>query len=227
MLDSRAFLSRGLTNRFYRATILATLLSIHPENPQARLLNQVVDVIASGGIVVYPTDSGYALGCHIGDKNALERIRTIRQLPAKHNFTLICRDLSELALYARVDNVAYRILKSHAPGPYTFMLTATNEVPRRLKHPKRKTIGLRVPDNAIAQAIIGQLNEPMMSVTLILPGEDIPMLDAYEINQTLGHQVDMVVDGGFCGMEPTSVVDLTADEPVVLRQGAGDTSLFG
>lgn len=176
--------------------------------------------------MVYPTDSGYALGCHIGDKNALQRIRTIRQLSDKHNFTLICRDLSELALYARVDNVAYRILKSHLPGAFTFILTATNEVPRRLKHSKRKTIGIRIPDNNIAQAIVAQLNEPMMSVTMILPGEDLPMLDAYEINQSVGHQVDLVVDGGFCGMEPTSVVDLTGEQPLVLREGAGDVSLF-
>ncbi len=205
---------------------MATLISIHPENPQARLVRQVVEVIDRGGVVVYPTDSGYALGCHIGDKAALERIRDIRKLPPRHNFTLICKDLSELALYARVDNVAYRILKSHTPGPYTFILAATNEVPRRLKHPKRKTIGLRVPDNAIAQAIIAQLHEPLMSVTLILPGEELPMLDAYEINQLLGHQVDLIVDGGFCGMEPTSVIDLSDEEPEVLRRGAGDTAVF-
>lgn len=205
---------------------MTQILTIHPENPQPRLLQQVVDKIAAGGIVAYPTDSGYALGCHIGDKNALERIRSIRQLPPKHNFTLICRDLSELALYARVDNIAYRILKSHTPGPYTFILAASNEVPRRLKHPKRKTIGLRVPDNAIAQAMLGLLGEPLMSVTLILPGEELPMLDAYEINSAIGHQLDMVVDGGFCGMEPTSVVDLSGEQPEVLREGAGDTSQF-
>lgn len=205
---------------------MSRILTIHPDNPQQRLIRQVADCIAAGGVVVYPTDSGYALGCHIGDKNALKRIRLIRQLPEKHNFTLICRDLSELALYARVDNVAYRILKSHLPGAYTFILAATNEVPRRLKHPKRKTIGLRVPDNNIAQAIIAELNEPLMSVTMILPGDDLPMLDAYEINQAVGHQVDLVVDGGYCGMEPTSVVDLTNEQPIVLREGAGDTSLF-
>lgn len=205
---------------------MSRILTIHPDNPQQRLIRQVADCIGAGGVVVYPTDSGYALGCHIGDKNALKRIRQIRQLPEKHNFTLICRDLSELALYARVDNVAYRILKSHLPGAYTFILAATNEVPRRLKHPKRSTIGLRVPDNNIAQAIVAELNEPLMSVTMILPGDDLPMLDAYEINQAVGHQVDLVVDGGYCGMEPTSVVDLTGEQPLVLREGAGDTSLF-
>lgn len=205
---------------------MSRILTIHPDNPQQRLIRQVADCIGAGGVVVYPTDSGYALGCHIGDKNALKRIRQIRQLPEKHNFTLICRDLSELALYARVDNVAYRILKSHLPGAYTFILAATNEVPRRLKHPKRSTIGLRVPDNNIAQAIVAELNEPLMSVTMILPGDDLPMLDAYEINQAVGHQVDLVVDGGYCGMEQTSVVDLTGEQPLVLREGAGDTSLF-
>lgn len=205
---------------------MSRILTIHPDNPQQRLIRQVADCIAAGGVVVYPTDSGYALGCHIGDKNALKRIRQIRQLPEKHNFTLICRDLSELALYARVDNVTYRILKSHLPGAYTFILAATNEVPRRLKHPKRRTIGLRVPDNNITQAIIAELNEPLMSVTMILPGDDLPMLDAYEINQAVGHQVDLIVDGGYCGMEPTSVVDLTSEQPIVLREGAGDTNLF-
>lgn len=205
---------------------LAKLFSIHPETPQTRLLTQACDIIAKGGVVAYPTDSGYALGCHIGDKGALERIRKIRQLPADHNFTLICRDLSELALYARVDNVAYRLLKSHTPGPYTFVLSATNEVPRRLKHPKRKTIGLRVPDNAIAQGVLSTLGEPIMSVTLILPGETLPMLDAYEIKDTLGHQLDLIIDGGFCGMEPTTVVDLTDDTPRLLRRGAGDVRAF-
>jgi tRNA threonylcarbamoyl adenosine modification protein (Sua5/YciO/YrdC/YwlC family) len=156
---------------------MSQFFQIHPENPQVRLIRQAATIVQEGGVIVYPTDSGYALGCHLGDKQALERIRKIRMLDEKHNFTLVCRDLSEVAIYAKVDNIAYRALRSHTPGPYTFVLLATNEVPRRLKHPKRKTIGLRVPDNAIAQSLLETLGEPMMSVTLILPGDDIPLLD--------------------------------------------------
>lgn len=205
---------------------MTQLLSIHPETPQPRLLRQAADALRAGEVIAYPTDSGYALGCHLDDKAAVDRIRRIRRLDDKHNFTLVCRDLSELANYARVDNVAYRLLKSHTPGAYTFILNATNEVPRRLKHPKRKTIGLRVPDNAIAQGILAELGEPVMSVTLILPGQDQPLLDAWEIKQELGNQLDLIVDGGFCGMEPTSVVDLTDEVPQVLRVGAGNTDSF-
>jgi tRNA threonylcarbamoyl adenosine modification protein (Sua5/YciO/YrdC/YwlC family) len=205
---------------------MSQILSIHPDNPQARLLAQAAEVVRGGGIVVYPTDSGYALGCHIGDKQALERVRRIRDLDAKHNFTLVCRDLSELALYARVDNICYRILRSHTPGAYTFVLAATNEVPRRLKHPKRKTIGLRVPDNNIAQGLLAELGEPLMSVTMILPGDDMPLLDPYEINDLLGHQLDVVIDGGFCGFEPTSIIDLSGETPEILRRGAGAVAEF-
>ena len=201
-------------------------LTIHPENPQSRFLNQAADIVRRGGIIAYPTDSGYALGCHIGDKNALERIRAIRKLDAKHNFTLVCRDLSELAVYAKVDNVAYRILRSHTPGPYTFVLQASSEVPRRLKHPKRKTIGIRVPDNLIAQGLLAALDEPLMSVTLIMPGESLPLLDPYEIRDLLGHQLELVIDGGFCGMEATSVVDLSTEIVEVLREGAGCVAEF-
>ena len=201
-------------------------LTIHPENPQSRFLNQAADIVRRGGIIAYPTDSGYALGCHIGDKNALERIRAIRKLDAKHNFTLVCRDLSELAVYAKVDNVAYRILRSHTPGPYTFVLQASSEVPRRLKHPKRKTIGIRVPDNLIAQGLLAALDEPLMSVTLIMPGESLPLLDTYEIRDLLGHQLELVIDGGFCGMDPTSVVDLSTETVEVLREGAGCVAEF-
>ncbi|MDG1662860.1 MAG: L-threonylcarbamoyladenylate synthase [Pseudomonadales bacterium] len=201
-------------------------LTIHPENPQSRFLNQAAEIVRSGGIIAYPTDSGYALGCHIGDKNALERIRSIRKLDAKHNFTLVCRDLSELAVYAKVDNVAYRILRSHTPGPYTFVLQASSEVPRRLKHPKRKTIGIRVPDNLIAQGLLTALDEPLMSVTLIMPGESLPLLDPYEIRDLLGHQLELVIDGGFCGMDPTSVVDLSTEVVEVLREGAGCVDKF-
>ena len=201
-------------------------LTIHPENPQSRFLNQAADIVRRGGIIAYPTDSGYALGCHIGDKNALERIRSIRKLDAKHNFTLVCRDLSELAVYAKVDNVAYRILRSHTPGPYTFVLQASSEVPRRLKHPRRKTIGIRVPDNLIAQGLLAALDEPLMSVTLIMPGESLPLLDPYEIRDLLGHQLELVIDGGFCGMDPTSVVDLSTETVEVLREGAGCVAEF-
>ena len=205
---------------------MSQFFQIHPENPQIRLIRQAATIVQEGGVIVYPTDSGYALGCHLGDKQALERIRKIRLLDDKHNFTLVCRDLSELAVYAKVDNIAYRALRSHTPGPYTFVLLATNEVPRRLKHPKRKTIGLRVPDNAIAQSLLDALGEPMMSVTLILPGDDLPLLDPYEIRSILQQQVDLVIDGGYCGMEATSVIDLSDETPVILRQGAGSTTEF-
>lgn len=201
---------------------MGEIVSIHPENPQQRLLDPVVDVIHRGGVIAYPTDSVYALGCHIGDKQAMDRIRAIRGLDKHHNFTLICRDLSELAAYARVDNVAFRALKHSTPGPFTFILKASSEVPRRLMHPKRKTIGIRVPDSPIVKLMLESLQEPMMSVTLMMPEEEYPMTDAYEINQFLGSRVDIVIDGGFCGMEPTTVVDMTEDTPTILRQGAGD-----
>jgi tRNA threonylcarbamoyl adenosine modification protein (Sua5/YciO/YrdC/YwlC family) len=205
---------------------MSQFFTVHPDNPQPRLLRQAADIIRDGGIVAYPTDSGYALGCHIGDKDALQRIRKIRKLDAKHNFTLVCRDLSALAVYARVDNVAYRALRSHTPGPYTFVLQASNEVPRRLKHPKRKTIGIRVPDNNVAQGLLAELEEPLMSVTLIMPGESMPLLDPYEIKDLLGTQIELVIDGGYCGMEPTSVIDLSGEYPEVLREGAGSVDEF-
>ena len=205
---------------------MSQFFQIHPENPQTRLIRQAATIVQEGGVIVYPTDSGYALGCHLGDKQALERIRKIRMLDEKHNFTFVCRYLSEFAVYAKVDNIAYRALRSHTPGPYTFVLLATNEVPRRLKHPKRKTIGLRVPDNVIAQSLLEVLGEPMMSVTLILPGDDIPLLDPYDIRSVLQQQVDLVIDGGYCGMEATSVIDLSDETPVILRQGAGSTAEF-
>lgn len=205
---------------------MSQFFQIHPENPQARLIRQAADIIRDGGVVVYPTDSAYALGCHIGDKNALDRIRRLRKLDDRHNFTLVCRDLSEIATYAKVDNTAYRLLRHATPGPYTFILRATSEVPRRLMHPKRKTVGLRVPDNNIAAALLADLGEPLMSVTLILPGEDYPLIDPYDIRQTLEHDVDLVIDGGYCGMEPTTVVDLAEDGPLILRAGKGDTAPF-
>jgi tRNA threonylcarbamoyl adenosine modification protein (Sua5/YciO/YrdC/YwlC family) len=199
---------------------------IHPDNPQARLIRNAADIIRGGGVVVYPTDSAYALGCQIGDKNALDRIRRIRKLDDRHNFTLVCSDLSEIATYAKVDNAAYRLLRHCTPGPYTFILKATSEVPRRLMHPKRKTVGLRVPDNRIAAALLADLGEPLMSVTLIMPGEEYPMIDPYDIRDTLQHEVDLVIDGGYCGMEPTTVVDLADDTPMVLRVGKGDIAPF-
>ena len=206
---------------------MSQFFQIHPDNPQARLIKQATDIVRKGGIIVYPTDSAYAIGCHIGDKKALERIRRIRQLDDKHNFTLVCRDLSELATFARVDNTQYRLLKACTPGPYTFILKATAEVPRRLMHQKRKTIGLRVPENPTAQALLAELNEPLMSVTLIMPGDADPLIDPYDIRTLLEHDVDLVIDGGYCGLEMTTVVDLADDEPVLVRQGKGDVAPFG
>lgn len=205
---------------------MSQFFQIHPDNPQARLVRQAVDIIRAGGIVVYPTDSAYALGCHIGDKSALDRIRRIRKLDVNHNFTLVVRDLSEIATYAKVDNTAYRLLRHATPGPYTFILKATSEVPKRLLHPKRKTVGVRVPENEIAMALLADLGEPLMSVSLILPGEDLPLIDPYDIRQTLEHDVDLVIDGGYCGMEPTTVIDLADEAPLILRVGKGDTTPF-
>jgi len=206
---------------------MAQLFQIHPDNPQPRLIRQAVEVIRQGGLVVYPTDSSYALGCQIGDKGAMERIRQVRQLDDKHNFTLVCRDLSEISSYAKVGNQHYRMLKVLTPGPYTFIFKATKQVPRRLQHPRRKTIGIRVPDNRIVQALLEELWEPLMSSTLILPGEQDPMTDPYEMKDTLAHQVDLVIDGGYCGYEPTTVVDMEDETPSVARVGKGDAELFG
>jgi len=205
---------------------MSQFFQVHPENPQSRLIRQAVEIIQKGGVIVYPTDSAYALGCHIGDRAALDRIRRIRKLDDRHNFTLVCRDLSEIAAYARVDNSVYRLLKHCTPGPYTFILPATSEVPRRLQHPKRKTVGLRVPENNITQALLADLGEPLMSVTLIMPGDELPLIDPYDIRETLQHEVDLVIDGGYCGMEPTTVVDLVDETPLVLRVGKGDPAPF-
>jgi tRNA threonylcarbamoyl adenosine modification protein (Sua5/YciO/YrdC/YwlC family) len=201
---------------------MSLYFSIHPDNPQQRLIGQVADIVRRGGVVVYPTDTVNALGCHIGDKQALERIRNIRRVDKHHNFTLLCRDLSELASYARVDNSVFRVLKANTPGPFTFILPASSEVPKRLMHPKRKTVGIRVPDSAIAQALLNELGEPMMTVTLIMPDDDYPLTDPYDIRQTLEAQVDAIIDGGYCGLEPTTVVDMTGDQPEMRRQGMGD-----
>lgn len=205
---------------------MAFLISIHPQNPQARLVRQAISAIRDGSVVVYPTDSSYALGCLIGDKEAMERIRRIRNADKNHNFTLVCRDLSEIARYARVDNSQYRLLKSFTPGPYTFLLEATREVPKRLQNPKRRTIGIRVPDNAIVRTLLAELGEPIMSSTLLLPGEAQSMTDPAEIKERLDHQVDLVIDGGSGGVEPSSVVDLTSGVPVIVRRGRGDVSAF-
>jgi tRNA threonylcarbamoyl adenosine modification protein (Sua5/YciO/YrdC/YwlC family) len=205
---------------------VALLLTIHPVNPQPRLIRQAIAAMRDGSVVVYPTDSSYALGCWIGDKEAMERIRRIRHADKDHNFTLVCRDLSEIAHYARVDNRQYRTLKASTPGPYTFILEATREVPKRLQNPKRRTIGIRVPDNAIVRMLLAELGEPIMSSTLLLPGDDAPLTDALEIRERLQHEVDLVIDGGPGGILPSSVIDLTGEVPVVVRRGKGDVSAF-
>lgn len=203
---------------------MAQFFQIHPDNPQSRLIRQAVDIIRAGGLIVYPTDSAYALGCQIGDKKAQDRIRRLRRLGERHNFTLVCRDLSEISVYAKVENTHYRLLKSLTPGPYTFIHRATKQVPRRLMNEKRKTIGIRIPDNRIALALLEELGEPLMSSTLILPGDEMPLTDPYEMRQALEHDVDLVIDGGYCGIEPTTVVDLEGDVPEVVRAGKGDAS---
>ena len=203
---------------------MSQYFSIHPDNPQHRLIAQAAEIVRRGGVIVYPTDSVYAIGCHIGDKQALERVRNIRRVDKNHNFTLLCRDLSELANYARVDNSDFRILKARTPGPFTFILPASSEVPKRFMHPKRKTVGIRVPDSPIAQALLEELGEPMMTVTLIMPGDEYPLTDPYDIRQTLESHVDAIIDGGYCGLEPTTVVDMTGDQPELRRQGMGDFS---
>ncbi|WP_432472198.1 L-threonylcarbamoyladenylate synthase [Amphritea sp. HPY] len=205
---------------------MSQLFQIHPDNPQQRLINQAVEIINKGGVVVYPTDCAYALGCHLGDKKALETIKRIRKLDDKHNFTLVCQDLSEIGTYAKVNNKDYRLLKAHTPGAYTFILNATTEVPRRLLHPKRRTIGLRIPENNIALELMRALGEPIMSTSLIMPGDELPLTDPYEIRDLLQHEVDLVIDGGYCGMEATSVINLVDDAPVVVREAAGDVSNF-
>ena len=206
---------------------MSQFFQIHPDNPQLRLIHQAVEVLHKGGVIVYPTDSAYALGCHMEDKKALDRIRAIRQVDKNHNFTLMCRDLSEISTYAKLTNNAlYRILNAHTPGPYTFILKATSEVPRRMMHPKRRTIGIRVPANAIAHMLLEEHREPIMSTTLILPGEDMPLTDPYDIRECLEHQVDLVIDGGYCGLEATTVVDMTDEVPDVVRRGEGDPTPF-
>jgi tRNA threonylcarbamoyl adenosine modification protein (Sua5/YciO/YrdC/YwlC family) len=206
---------------------LAQYFSVHPTHPQPRLIRQAAEILRRGGLIAYPTDSSYALGCHLGDATAQQRLRRVRGVDDKHHLTLMCRDLSEIATYAIVDNVQFRLLKAATPGSYTFILRATREVPRRLQHPRRKTIGVRVPSHATALALLGELGEPMLSSTLILPGAAQPLADATDIRRALEHELDLILDSGHCGVEPTTVVDLTGDEPLVLREGRGSLAAFG
>lgn len=206
---------------------MALYLSIHPDDPQTRLLHTAVEVIRKGGVIAFPTDSCYALGCHLGDKDAVERIRTIRGVDDRHHLTLMCRDLSEIAQFARVDNAQYRLLKASTPGSYTFILEGTKELPRRVLHPKRKTIGLRVPANPVALALLEQLDEPLLTSTLILPGDAAPLTEGWEIQDRLDDHLALILDGGHCGTEPTTVLDLTGNTPVLIRQGRGSLAPFG
>ncbi|MES2935895.1 MAG: L-threonylcarbamoyladenylate synthase [Pseudomonadota bacterium] len=206
---------------------MSQFFQIHPGNPQGRLIKQAAQIIHSGGIVALPTDSCYALVCHLDDKNAVERLRRIRAVDDKHHLTLLCRDLSEIALYAKVDNRQFRLLKAATPGPFTVILEATKEVPRRLSHPSRKTIGLRVPENRIAHALLEELAQPLLSTTLLMPGEQSPLADAEEIRERLERQLELIIDGGACSLEPTTVIDLTGEAPLLLRQGRGDAAVFG
>jgi tRNA threonylcarbamoyl adenosine modification protein (Sua5/YciO/YrdC/YwlC family) len=205
---------------------MSQVLAIHPVNPQQRLIRMVADCIRGGGVVVYPTDSAYALGCSVGNKSGMERIARIRQIDNMHNFTLVCRDLSEIATYARVDNSCYRLLKAHTPAPYTFILRATAEVPRLLQHPKRKTIGIRVPEHPVVAALLAELDAPIVSSSLLMPGESEPLFDIEDIVNKLRHHVDLIVDSGFCGLTTTTVIDLEDGVPIVVREGKGDPSPF-
>jgi tRNA threonylcarbamoyl adenosine modification protein (Sua5/YciO/YrdC/YwlC family) len=206
---------------------MSQFFSVHPLNPQPRLIKRAAEIVRGGGVIVYPTDSCYALGCHLGDKSAMERIRTIRGVSERHHLTLVCRDLSELATYARVDNRQFRLLRAATPGSYVFILEATRELPKRLQHPKRRTIGLRIPDHPVVDALLAELGEPLLSSTLLLPGDELPETDAANIRERLEHQVDLVLDGGSCGLNPSTVIDLTGAEPVVTRAGKGPLAPLG
>lgn len=205
---------------------MAQFFTIHPDNPQSRLIRQAVDIVHQGGIIVYPTDTSYALGCHIGDKTALQRMRLIRRVDESHDFTLACRDLSEISTYAKIDNNQYRILKNFTPGPYTFINSASKQVPKRLLHEKKKTIGIRIPDNRIALDLLEELGEPMLTSTLLLPSDDLPLTDPYDMKDVIGNQVDLIIDGGYCGIDETTMIDLESGQPRVLRIGKGDIAAF-
>jgi tRNA threonylcarbamoyl adenosine modification protein (Sua5/YciO/YrdC/YwlC family) len=206
---------------------VAQLFTVHPDNPHPRLIRQAAEIVRAGGVIVYPTDSCYALGCHIGDKAAMERIRAIRGVDERHHLTLVCRDLAEIGQYARVDNSQFRLLKAATPGSFTFILQATREVPKRLMHSKRRTIGLRVPDHKVTQALLAELHEPLLSSTLILPGDERPLNDVNEMRNRLERRVDAILDAGSCGIVPTTVIDMTGDAPLILRRGKGMPELFG
>lgn len=206
---------------------MSQYFAIHPTHPEPRLIKRAVEIIRKGGLLAYPTDSSYAIGCHIGDKDAMERIRRIRRVDERHHFTLVCRDLSDIGTFAKVDNAQYRLLKAHTPGSYTFILRATRELPRRLSHPKRATVGVRVPDHPVAHALLCELDEPLLSSTLIMPGEDVPLNDAATIRERLEHQLDLILDGGACDAEPTTVIDLSESVPILVRRGKGDVATFG
>lgn len=206
---------------------MAQFFTLHPDNPQARLIKQAAAIVRDGGVIALPTDSSYSIACHLGDKRAQDRIRTLREVDDKHHFTLMCRDLTEIAVYAKIDNQQFRLLKANTPGSYTFILEATREVPKRLQHPKRNTIGLRVPDHPITLALLAELDEPLLTMTLILPGENVPMHEADTIREQLEHQLDLILDAGACGVEPTTVIDLSHGEPLLMRAGRGDLAPFG
>ncbi|MGY0233775.1 L-threonylcarbamoyladenylate synthase [Longispora urticae] len=205
---------------------MARYLDVHPDNPQARSISQVVDLIRGGGLVAYPTDSCFAFGCQMGNKAGLDRIREIRKLDDRHHFTLVCSDFAQLGQFVKISNAVFRLIKAATPGSYTFILPATREVPRRLLHPKKQTVGVRIPDHKVVQALLAELGEPLLSSTLLLPGDDEPMTNGWDIKERLDHQIDAVIDSGDCGVEPTTVVDLSGDEPEILRVGAGDPTPF-
>ena len=206
---------------------MSQFFTLHRTHPETRLIKRAVDIVRKGGLIAYPTDSCYALGCHIGDKSAMERIRRVRGVDERHHFTLVCRDLSDIGTFAKVNNAQYRLLKAHTPGTYTFILDATRELPRRLAHPKRATVGVRVPEHPVTHALLTELNEPLLSSTLMLPGDENPLNDAEAIRARLEHEVDLILDGGTCGIEPTTVIDLSGPEPILIRKGKGDIASIG
>ncbi|GAA1796623.1 L-threonylcarbamoyladenylate synthase [Luedemannella flava] len=205
---------------------MARYLDVHPDNPQPRLIREAVDIVRGGGLIAYPTDSSYALGCQIGDRAGVERIRDLRRLGEQHHYALVCRDFAQLGQFVQLDNWVFRLVKAHIPGPYTFILPASRDVPRRLLHPKKRTVGARVPDNRVTQALLAELGEPLLSSTLLLPGDEEPLTQGWEIKDRLDHSLDAIIDAGECGKEPSTVVDLSGDEPEVVRRGAGDPTPF-